>query len=124
MEGKIHTCKNCGKMADDKGHLCDPVELKEAYICDCCGSAAQDARHICKPKLQKINFVCVSCGRVAQLPNQLCNPRDIELMEKGAFSFAMRNGFAETKAAANYIAGHHDDDSVMKTIIQFLNIQT
>ena len=49
---------------------------------------------------------------------------DIELMEKGAFSFAMRNGFAETKAAANYIAGHHDDDSVMKTIIQFLNIQT
>ena len=48
---------------------------------------------------------------------------DIELMEKGAFSFAMRNGFAETKAAANYIARHHDDDSVMKTIIQFLSIQ-
>lgn len=48
---------------------------------------------------------------------------DIELMEKGAFSFAMRNGFTETKAAANYIAGHNDDDSVMKTIIQFLSIQ-
>ena len=48
---------------------------------------------------------------------------DIELMKKGAFSFAMRNGFAETQAAANYIAGHNDDDSVMKTIIQFLNIQ-
>lgn len=48
---------------------------------------------------------------------------DIELMEKGAFSFAMRNGFAETQAAAKYIAGHNDDDSVMKTIIQFLNIQ-
>ena len=46
---------------------------------------------------------------------------DIELMGKGAFSFAMRNGFAETKAAANYIAVHHDKDSVMKTIIQSLS---
>ena len=78
----VHTCKNCGKTDSDRGHLCDPAELKEAFICVHCGIAATDARHICKPKLQNINFVCISCGRVAQLPNELCNPRDIELMSR------------------------------------------
>ena len=77
-----HTCKNCGQSAGDRGHLCDPVELKETFLCEHCGTATTDPRHICKPKLQKINFVCISCGRVAQLPSQLCNPRDIELMAK------------------------------------------
>ncbi|MCJ7540643.1 MAG: hypothetical protein MUO88_13370, partial [Desulfobacterales bacterium] len=60
--------------------LCDPVEMKEAYVCEHCGQANEDPRHICKPKLQHINFVCISCGRVAELPKQLCNPRDIVLM--------------------------------------------
>ena len=82
MTDNIHTCKTCGKTAGDKGHLCDPVELKEAYVCGDCGCATEDPRHICKPKLQKINFTCIACGRVAELPSQLCNPRDIELMEK------------------------------------------
>lgn len=81
MEKAVHTCKNCGKISGDKGHLCDPAELTEAYICDCCGAASKNPRHICKPKLEKINFVCMGCGRVAQLPNELCNPRDISLME-------------------------------------------
>jgi len=78
----IHTCKNCGKVAGERGHLCDPAELKEAFICEHCGLASTDARHICKPKLKNINFVCITCGRVAQLPNELCNPRDIELMQR------------------------------------------
>jgi len=72
----------CGKVKEDAGHLCDPVEIKEAYVCDHCGIANKDPRHICKPKLQHINFVCISCGRVAELPKQLCNPRDIVLMAK------------------------------------------
>jgi hypothetical protein len=78
----IHTCKNCGRVAGERGHLCDPAELKEAFICEHCGLAATDARHICKPKLKNINFVCITCGRVAQLPGELCNPRDIELMQR------------------------------------------
>lgn len=78
----VHTCKNCGKVAGERGHLCDPVALKEAFVCEHCGSQALDARHICKPKLQNINYVCIACGRVAQLPGELCNPRDIELMVK------------------------------------------
>lgn len=49
---------------------------------------------------------------------------DIELMERARFSFAMRNGFAETKAAANYIARSNDEDGVMHTILQFLELQS
>jgi len=82
MENDIHICKSCGTVKKDSGHLCDPVELTEAYVCEHCGQADKNPRHICKPKLQHINFVCISCGRVAELPKQLCNPRDIVLMAK------------------------------------------
>ena len=82
MNANIHTCKNCGKVSGERGHVCDPVKMEEAYVCESCGDSTTDPRHICKPKLQKINFVCIACGRVAQLPSQLCNPRDIELMSK------------------------------------------
>ncbi|MCW8994439.1 MAG: Cof-type HAD-IIB family hydrolase [Psychromonas sp.] len=46
---------------------------------------------------------------------------DVELMKRGRFSFAMRNGCEETKAAANYITRSNDEDSVMRTIIQLLS---
>jgi len=82
MENKIHMCKGCGKVKEGPGHLCDPMEMTEAYVCEHCGSVHKDPRHICKPKLQHINFVCIACGRVAELPKQLCNPRDIVLMAK------------------------------------------
>ncbi|MGP8307676.1 HAD family hydrolase [Vibrio sp. YIC-376] len=48
---------------------------------------------------------------------------DIELMERAHFSFAMRNAFEETKAAANYITRSNDEDGVMHTILQFLALQ-
>lgn len=48
---------------------------------------------------------------------------DIELMERAHFSFAMRNAFEETKAAANFITRSNDEDAVMHTILQFLNLQ-
>ncbi len=48
---------------------------------------------------------------------------DIELMECAHFSFAMRNAFDETKAAANYITRSNDEDGVMHTILQFLDLQ-
>ena len=49
---------------------------------------------------------------------------DVGLMGKGAFSFAMKNGFDETKAAANYIIGNNNEDSVLRTIIQILTLQS
>jgi hypothetical protein len=82
MAQKKQRCNTCGKEVGDRGHLCDPMEMKEAYICEHCGNATTDPRHICKPKLEKINFVCIACGRVAQYPGELCNPRDIELMKR------------------------------------------
>jgi HAD-superfamily hydrolase, subfamily IIB len=48
---------------------------------------------------------------------------DIELMERAHFSFAMRNAFEETKAAANFITRSNDEDAVMHTILQFLKLQ-
>lgn len=48
---------------------------------------------------------------------------DIELMERAHFSFAMRNAFEETKAAANYITRSNDEDGVMHTILQLLALQ-
>ena len=82
MAEKVHMCETCGKATEKFGHLCNPVEVDEAYVCDHCGQASTDPRHICKPKLQNINFVCIACGRVAELPSELCNPRDIELMKR------------------------------------------
>jgi hypothetical protein len=82
MAEKVQMCETCGKTTEKFGHLCNPVEVGEAYVCDHCGQASTDPRHICRPKLQNINFVCIACGRVAELPSQLCNPRDIELMER------------------------------------------
>lgn len=48
---------------------------------------------------------------------------DIELMTRATWSFAMRNGFEETKRAANFITGTNDDDAVMTTIIRLLSLQ-
>lgn len=48
---------------------------------------------------------------------------DIELLERGAFSFAMRNAFPETQAIAKYITGSNDQDAVMTTILQMLQLQ-
>ena len=38
-------------------------------------------------------------------------------MTRATWSFAMRNGFEETKRAANFITGTNDDDAVMTTIM-------
>ncbi|QIZ51021.1 HAD family phosphatase [Dickeya zeae] len=48
---------------------------------------------------------------------------DIELMRCGDYSFAMRNAFEETKAAARFITGSNDEDAVMHTIIRLLALQ-
>lgn len=48
---------------------------------------------------------------------------DLELMTCGEFSFAMRNGFPETKAAARYICGSNAENAVLQTIEQLLSLQ-
>lgn len=48
---------------------------------------------------------------------------DIELMTRSTYSFAMRNAVQETKDAANFITRSNEEDAVMKTIIQLLDLQ-
>ena len=69
------TCQNCGAVADDPGHLCNPADVH--LHCEYCGAHNVPTNHVCKGKLAAMNYSCSTCGRVAQERNQLCNPTDI-----------------------------------------------
>ena len=70
-----YSCKNCGAVADEPGHLCDPCG--DEKNCSFCGSPSVDHTHICKDKLAAMNFVCGGCGRVAMQEGHLCKPSPI-----------------------------------------------
>jgi len=74
----LHTCKTCGAVAPDTGHLCEPVEANKIYVCDYCGEKAAQKAHLCKPKLTKISYYCEACGRSAVKEDELCKPRVVE----------------------------------------------
>lgn len=48
---------------------------------------------------------------------------DLELLDAGAYSFAVRNAYPEVREAANYIIRSNDDQAVLRTIIQLLHLQ-
>lgn len=70
-----HTCKNCGAVADDPGHLCNPTV--EAVSCSYCGNGDVAVTHVCKGKLEAMKFSCKNCGRVAAEGGDLCSPEAI-----------------------------------------------
>lgn len=70
-----HTCKSCGAVADDPGHLCDPTT--EVLGCDYCGSNDVGVNHVCKEKLAAMKFSCDSCGKMAPDETRLCKPIEI-----------------------------------------------
>jgi len=70
-----HTCKSCGAVADDPGHLCNPT--LEKLSCSYCGADDVGATHVCKEKLAAMKFSCQSCGRVAAEETELCKPAAI-----------------------------------------------
>lgn len=49
---------------------------------------------------------------------------DVELLQSGDFSFAMRNAFDEVKDAARYVTGSNDENGVLTTIQQLLSLQS
>ncbi len=67
-----HTCKNCGAVADDPGHLCDPTT--ELLSCSYCKGDDVGVNHVCKEKLTAMKFSCGSCGKMAPEEARLCNP--------------------------------------------------
>ncbi len=67
-----HTCKSCGAVADDPGHLCNPTV--EKLDCSYCGASDVGVNHVCKEKLSAMKFSCESCGRVAAEDTELCKP--------------------------------------------------
>jgi hypothetical protein len=72
MAKKIYTCKTCGALAEEPGHLCTPNE--EPTTCGFCGEKAPHAKHYCKGKLEDIKFVCGKCGRLATAAELVCEP--------------------------------------------------
>ena len=48
---------------------------------------------------------------------------DLELLAEAEYSFAMRNGFEETKRAANFVTGSNDENAVLETIRRLLVLQ-
>lgn len=45
-----YTCKSCGKISSEGGHLCDPTDSGILYNCESCGQQAKKKKHLCKPK--------------------------------------------------------------------------
>jgi len=70
-----HTCGNCGAVADDPGHLCNPTDV--SLHCEYCGQHNVAANHVCKGKLAAMNYSCSTCGRVATDKDNLCKPEEI-----------------------------------------------
>jgi DNA-directed RNA polymerase subunit RPC12/RpoP len=73
----MYTCKTCGSMAPEPGHLCDPAQAGEMYTCEDCGRQAPLKKHICKPMVARFQYYCEACGRGAVAENKLCKPKPI-----------------------------------------------
>ncbi len=70
-----YTCENCGAVADEPGHLCNPCG--DEIECSFCGDPHVDQKHMCKDKLAAMGYVCEGCGRVATERGHLCKPSAI-----------------------------------------------
>lgn len=71
-----YTCKNCGAVASEPGHLCNPCG--DAAKCSFCGTPETDTKHMCRDKLAAMKYSCSGCGRVAMEPDHLCQPNAIK----------------------------------------------
>ena len=70
-----YTCKNCGAVANEPGHLCNPCG--DAKKCSFCGVPQAESKHMCQDKLAAMQYVCGGCGRVAMESGHLCKPEPI-----------------------------------------------
>ncbi len=80
--GNVYTCKTCGLVATDKGHLCTPVTARKVVACRFCGTVTADPRHVCAPKVVNLKYSCDSCGRLAPKRELLCRPSPLAKPKK------------------------------------------
>ena len=67
-----YTCKTCGAVAEEPGHLCAPSV--ETTACPYCGKNEPHVKHYCKGKMEDLQYVCEGCGRLATSADLLCKP--------------------------------------------------
>jgi DNA-directed RNA polymerase subunit RPC12/RpoP len=70
-----YTCKTCGAVADEPGHLCAPST--ETTACPYCGKHTPHVKHYCKGKMEDLKYVCEGCGRLATSPDLVCKPSKV-----------------------------------------------
>jgi DNA-directed RNA polymerase subunit RPC12/RpoP len=75
MAKKVYTCKTCGALAEEPGHLCNAN--MDPMTCAFCGDKAPHTKHYCKGKLDDIKYVCSKCGRLATSEELLCEPSKV-----------------------------------------------
>jgi hypothetical protein len=75
MAEQTFTCKRCGAVTREPGHLCEPCG--DNKTCAFCGATDTGPRHVCKKKIEAMAFVCDGCGRVATEADLLCKPKAI-----------------------------------------------
>ncbi len=78
----VYTCKTCGLITTNKGHLCNPVSAKKVVTCKFCGTVTGDPRHVCAPQVVNLKYICDSCGRLASKRDMLCRPSPIPKPKK------------------------------------------
>ena len=70
-----YTCKTCGAVASEPGHLCNPAQ--EVTTCAYCGQDTPHVKHYCKGKMEDLKYVCEQCGRLAPSEDLLCKPSKV-----------------------------------------------
>jgi hypothetical protein len=70
-----YTCKTCGAVAEEPGHLCTPTT--EETTCAYCGKHTPHVKHYCKGKMEDLKYVCEGCGRLATSKDLLCKPAKV-----------------------------------------------
>jgi hypothetical protein len=75
MAEKAYTCKTCGAVAAEPGHLCNPST--EIMPCAYCGERTPHVKHYCKGKMEDLKYVCEGCGRLAPSAELLCKPSKV-----------------------------------------------
>ena len=91
-----YTCKSCGAVANEPGHLCNPCG--DEKNCSFCGSPSVDQTHICKDKLAALSEILDQTGVKME---EVCyvgdGKYDIPIMKIVKYAACPNNAITEVK---------------------------